>query len=781
MADGRWHSPRYKLVTGKDVTLMEHYEYVGSSPPRPDAKSKVTGRTPYIEELQLRGMLYGKVLRSKYAHARIIRIDTSKADKLPGVLGIVTGAELPFIHGESLKDSRFLARDKVRYMGEGVAAVAAVNEETAERAIELIDVEYEVLPAVFDPEEAAKPGAPLIHEELSTYKCAPGITPIPSTNICNHFQVQRGDVETGFAGSDFILEDTFTTGMQQHSSIETHGAICLVDDENRMTLWANNDSPYRTRKEIADALKLPQMNVRVICAAAIGGNFGGKGGLKAEACAIALAWKIRNKPIRVIFTREEEFTSAIVRHPSVIHLKSGVRKDGTILARKVTFYFATGAYAEKGPTITRFGGVSSAGPYNIPNVSIDGYCVYTNRQMSGALRGYGGPQTAWAYESHMDAIAAKIGMDPLELRLKHVYRDGDRHATGQEIYSEGLSECLEKVAENMEWGKKSLGKNQGRGIACMERAVKTPFGSAAFVKVNEDGTVDILSSTTEVGQGSENVLCQIVAEELVVPLDRVRKASPDTAYTPYDTSTTSSRSTFHMGNAVRSAAADAKAQLLALAAPLLNAQVDDLVITAGNVHVKNRPEISLSFATVMSRHYGHTATVLGRGFFFPKMDAPEEYFSTYQVFWLLGAHGVEVEVNRETGEVKILKVYAAHDTGKAINPSNCVGQIEGGVSMGLGYAMFEEFLFKGANLLNPSFLSYKIPTALDMPDVESILVECPHREGPYGAKGMGETTNVPLPPAIANAIYNAVGVRIKDLPITPDKILDALKKEARKQ
>ncbi len=768
--------PDYISCT-QDDSIMEDYISVGTSPPRPDARSKVTGQALYIEDMQQRGMLYGKVLRSKYPHARIIRIDTSKAEQFPGVIGVVTGADLPFLHGESLKDDRFLARDKVRYRGEGVAAVAAVDEETAERALELIDVQYEELTAVFDPEEAAKPGAPLIHEELETYKCAPGINPIPSTNICNHFAVVKGDVVKGFAESDFIVEDSFTTGMQQHSCIETHGAICLVDDENKITLWANNDSPYRTRKEIADAMKIPQVNVRVICASTIGGNFGGKGGVKAEACALALAWKIRNKAIRVIFTREEEFSSTIVRHPSAVHIRSGVKKDGTIIAREVRLYFATGAYAEKGPTITRFGGVSAAGPYNIANVKIDSYCVYTNRQMSGAMRGYGGPQASWAYESHMDNIAGKLSLDPLKLRLMHVYRDGDRHvASGQEISSEGLKECLEIVAKKMDW-EKPLGKNQGRGIACMERAVKTPFGSAAFVKVNEDGTVDVLSSTTEVGQGSETVLCQIVAEELGVPLEWVRRPTPDTAYTPYDTSTTSSRSTFHMGNAVTRAAADAKAQLLDLAAPLLNAMTDDLVIRGGTVHVKSQPDKSLPVATVMSKHYGHTATVLGRGFYFPKLDAQEEYFSTHMIFWLLGAHGVEVEVNRETGEVKILKVYAAHDTGKAIHPSNCVGQIEGGVSMGLGYALYEEFMFRGAELMNPSFLNYKIPTALDMPKIESILVECAHREGPFGAKGMGETTNVPLPAAIANALYHAVGVRIRELPITPDKILEALRKQ----
>jgi carbon-monoxide dehydrogenase large subunit len=381
----------------------------------------------------------------------------------------------------------------------------------------------------------------------------------------------------------------------------------------------------------------------------------------------------------------------------------------------------------------------------------------------------------------MDIIADKLGLDPLALRLRHVYEDGDFHTNGQQLSSEGLKDCLKAVAEKMEWGKKPLGKNQGKGIACMERAVKTPFGSAAFVKVNEDGSVDVLSSTTEVGQGSSTVLCQIAADELGIPMAWVRKAVPDTSLTPFDASTTSSRSTFHMGNAVKMAAADAREQILKLAAEYLEAKPEDVEIREGNIYLRWAPEKKISISQVLAEHYGSSGTVLGRGFYFPQSEGPVEYFSLNMIFWLLGAHGVEVEVDRQTGQVKILKLYAAHDVGKAIHPQNCVGQIQGGISMGLGYALLEEILFKGGLTLNPSFLNYKIPSALDMPEMVPLVVEYNHPEGPYGAKGMGETNNVPTPPAIANAIYNAVGVRIKNLPITPDKVLEALKRKKEEQ
>ena len=764
-----------------EAVEYETLGYVGRRALRDDAREKVTGSALFLDDMKLAGMLYGKALRSRYPHARIVRIDTSAAEKLPGVRGIVTGAELSFLHGESLCDEPLLARDRVRYLGEAVAAVAATDEETADRALQLIEVEYEELPAVFDVLEAAKPGAQLLHESVEKYKRATGITPIPGTNVCNHFQLTRGDVDKGFAEADFVFEDTFTTPMQQHCCVEPHMSICRISRDNRLTLWCNNDSPFRARQEIAGALKLPMADIRLITPQGIGGNFGGKGGLKSEAVAIALAWKVRGRPIRVLYTREEVFCSTIGRHPSVIRMKTGVKRDGTIVARKVEYYLETGAYAEKGPTVTRFCGVSVAGPYKIPNVRVDGYCVYTNKPLAGAFRGYGGLQAAWAYESQMDIIARKLNLDPLEIRLRQVYEEGDQHITGQELFSHGLKECLERVAKEMDW-KRPRGRDRGLGLAGFERAVKTPFGSAAFVRLNEDGSADILSSSTEVGQGSETILRQIVADEMGVPLDIVRKHTPDTAFTPFDASTTSSRSTFHSGNAVKMAAADVKRQVLDLAAPVLKAEVADLRVRDGKVFVAADPQRSATIADVLRHHFGTCGTVLGRGYYFPEMPLPSaEYYSRYMVHWLLGAAGAEVEVNRKTGQVKVIKIWSASDLGKVLNPLNCEGQVEGGVLTGLGYALTEGIVYQDGVTLNPGWLGYKMPTAWESPEIVSIFVENAHPGGPFGAKGFGETTNVPVPPAIANAIYDAVGVRIRDLPITPDKVLAALQEKERQE
>lgn len=762
-------------LTGSEVKTRQ-FMVVGESALRVDAPAKARGEATFLDDIRLPNMLYGKVLRSKYAHALILSIDTSKAKNLPGVKAVITGADTPYLHGESIVDEPFLDQDRVRYMGDALAAVAAVDERTAHAALELIKVEYQELPAILDPLEAMKPGAVPIHMDLHSYARRPEVNPIKGTNICHYHQFSKGDIEKGFKESDYIFEDTFTTQMQQHCSLEPHAAICLVASNGEITLWCNNDSPYRARRELAEALRLPFNKVRVIVPPYIGGNFGGKGGLKAEAIAVALALKVKCQPVKVVYSREEEFIASLVRHPAIITLKTGVKKDGLIVARQATVVLDTGAYAEKGPSVCTVAAKSFLGPYRISNISIDAYAVYTNKQVAGAFRGYGGCQPAWASESQMDMIASRLGIDPVEIRLRNAYNEGDQHNSGQPLYSVSLKENLREVASLLEWGKGRPRKNQGRGVALLEKIVKIPTASAAFIKLEEDGTVQLLCSTTEVGQGANTVLCQIAAEEIGVPLEMVSRATPDTAVTPFDTSTTASRSTFHMGNAILMAAQDVKRQLLQLAARMFEANPEELNIKNSIIFAKKQPSISMSIEQVLSKRYGFNASILGRGFFYHedhtipgiRPDLVNPYYTHF-------AQGAEVEVDLETGKVNIIKLVGVHDPGKAINPAICYGQIEGGMVMGMGYALMEEILFDQGHTLNPSFGDYKIPGALDVPVLVPVLKEKICEKGPFGAKSLGESITVGIAPAIGNAIYDAVGVRIKDLPICSEKILQALK------
>lgn len=749
---------------------------MGQSAQRVDAPAKARGEATYLDDIRFPDMLHGAVLRSKYPHALILNIETVKAKKLPGVKAVITGADVPYLHGEALVDEPFIARDIVRYMGDAVAAVAAVDEQTARDALELIKVEYKELPAVLDPLEAMKPGAFLIHPEMHSYIRRSVANPIKGTNICHYFHLSKGDIEKGFNESDYIFEDTFTTQMQQHCSLEPHAAICQVAFSGDITLWCNNDSPYRARRELAEAFKLPFNKIRVITPPYIGGNFGGKGGLKAEAIAAALALKVKGRPVKVVYSRKEEFTASLVRHPAVLTLKTGVKKDGVIVALKANIVMDTGAYTEKGPGVTTVAAKYAPGPYRIPNMNIEAYCVYTNKQVAGSCRGFGGCQPAWAHESQIDMIASKLGIDPVEVRVRNAYDEGDIHYSGHPLHSVSLKENLRETARLLEWNSKSPGRNRGRGLALLEKGSKIPSATGAFVKLEEDGTVGVMCSTTEVGQGADTVICQIVAEEMGVPFERVSRAAPDTAVTPFDTSTTSSRSTFHMGNAVLMAARDVKHQLLQMAARMFETNSEELDIENGTVFSRKNRDIAMSIEQILRKRYGSHASILGRGFYYHEDNTvPGIEPSMVNPYFVYFAQGAEVEVDLETGKVNIIKLVDVHDPGKAINPLNCYGQIEGGMVMGMGFATTEEILFDRGRTLNPSFSDYKIPRALDVPPMLPVLREKSCEKGPFGSKAMGESTTVGVAPAIANAIYDAVGVRIKDLPLRPEKIFQALK------
>jgi carbon-monoxide dehydrogenase large subunit len=745
---------------------------VGQPIVRIDAVEKVRGAALYVADIKLPRMLFARTLRSPHPHARILSINVEAALKLPGIVAVVTGHDLDALGGEAVRDMPFLARERVRYVGEPVAAVAAEEESIAEAAINLIEVQYEELPAVFDPVLAAQPGAPLLHEQLEAYEHIGVVQPIPHSNIISVSEEKFGDVAQGFAESDHVWEDTFRMHTVQHGQIEPHCAVAQWGVDGKITLWTPNDGPHRLRKELADALGFPLTRIQVNVPY-LGGGFGGKGGLKAEAVAIALAMKVSPRPVKVIMTREEVFTATLVRHAAVIKIKTGVKADGTLVAREVIAHWDTGAYAEKGPTVVKQATCAAAGPYRIPHVRLVGYCVYTNKVTAGAYRGYGTPQVTWAYESQTDMIARRLGMDPLEFRLKNLLREGDRMATGQTVQAIGLEECLRRVAAELRWHEKPP-PGRGKGIACTYKNTKTPSGSGAHVTLNQDGTVNVLSSTVEIGQGAKTILTQIVADELEIPVRRIVVSFPDTDTTPFDASTTSSRSTFHMGNAVRLAAEDIKAQLRQLGSRLWHCPAEEIEVSDGYAKVRGQEKTALSYEALVKKSYGAGGSVPGRGFYYPQTTEGGGMWSAPSVFWMYGAQGAEVEVDRETGQVKVLKLVAAHDVGRAINPATCSGQIEGGAVHGVSVSVAEEVLMENGRILNANLHDYKMFTALDAPEIVPIIVEAPHPEGPYGAKGIGEPVLSPTAPAIANAVEDAIGVRIHDLPLTCEKVHRAI-------
>lgn len=762
-------------VAGGPVYTAARTRWVGVPLPRIDGVERVDGSAVYGADLRMSHMLYGKTLRSPHAHARLVSIDTEKARRSPGVVAVATGADISGLCGEAIQDMPFLAREKVRYVGEPVAAVAAITEELAEQALDLIEVEYDVLPAVFDPFEAARPDAPVIHEDLGSYSHAQVTKPVPGTNILSVAEFLAGDVRRGFEESDYVFEDVFHTHATQHAQIEPHFAIAMVSALGRITVWSPTNGPHRHRKELADALGIPLTQIRIIVPYT-GGNFGGKSGPRAECIAIALARKTKGRPVRVVFTRDEVFMATRTRHAASFTVKTGVRRDGTLVAREVVGYWDTGAYADRGPSVVRQGTSGAAGPYRVPNVRLVGHCIYTNKHPAAGMRGYGSPQPTWAYDSQMDMIAHRLGMDPLQFRLMNALQEGDTIAATRQItHSVGVTECLTRAAAAIAYGSRS-GPLRGKGIACTMKPTKSPSGSSAFVLLNDDGSVNVVSSANEQGQGVKTILAQFTAEELGVPPDRIGVSDCDTDATPYDASSTSSRSTFHLGNAVCAAARDLKAQIAKEAVRMLACDPEDIVVGDGGVMRMGHPETRLSYSDFMKRLYKAGGTLMGRGFFYPAMDVGggAGVFSGASAFWMYVACAAEVEVNRDTGRVKVVRLAAAPDVGKAVNPLTLAGQIEGGTIHGMSIALFEEIKVQNGRTVNPTFTDYKIATALDCPDVLPIIVESPHRDGPFGAKGMGEPIVSPVAPAIANAIFDAVGVRLTDDRLTPERVFRAI-------
>ena len=604
---------------------------IGQTLPMIDAEERVTGRINYALNVELPGMLVGKILRSPFPHARIASVEASAAQRLAGVGAVLTRDDFGPASGYSAKygrifrDQAVVALDKVRFVGDPVAALAALNEDIAEEALSLIKVDYEELPAVFDEEEALKTDAPLVHDPRPEQQpiFSKLIQDLPGgSNLCSHFKLRRGDVEQGFAAADFVFEAVFRSPPAQHVPLEPHVTVAQFF-HGKLTLWTSTQMPHAVRSQMAELLHLPLARVRVIVET-LGGGFGSKGSLRLEPIASFLALKA-NRPVKIVLRREEEFVT-VCKHPATIRIKTGVMKDGTLVARQVTANFNTGAYSDIGPVVARNGGSAMSGPYKIPHVRIDSRAVWSNLVPAGALRGFGVPQAVWAYESQMDMIAERLALDPVEFRRKNLLRDDDLFATGETLADMHFDDLLDQAAASVKWiandarwlNRDRATKNpsalcRGKGLALVIKATITPSTSTAALKLNEDGSLNVLTSSVECGQGAKTVLAQITADAMHVPMARVSVTDPDTDVTPYDQQTSSSRTTFSMGGAVGRAADDLKRQLLDHAAELLEASVNDLAFENGRVVVRGTPDRSLSYGEIALR--SNQANLIGRGAF----------------------------------------------------------------------------------------------------------------------------------------------------------------------
>lgn len=780
---------------------MKIYSVVGKALPRVDALAKATGAAQFTTDMKLPGMLYGKILRSPHPHARILHTDTSKAEKLPGVKAVVTGKDIgairhAYVDSPTLPaDEYILATDKVRYIGEEVAAVAAVDEDTAQEAIDSIRVDYEELPAVFDPLEALKEGAPQVHEEIvpttttawEDWGARSKSHPLKiKNNICTSLSINHGDVERGFKESDFVREDRFVFPATSHAAMEPHAALASFDPSGKLNIWLTHMGYELKRFWLAKTLGIPLSKVRVH-KAYVGGAFGGRLGLFPHEFLAAYFSRKTGKPVKIALTREEVFTACKVDHRMIIDLKTGVREDGTILAQEMRVINDPGAYRGTSSIVLYIAHTFSSAIYRIPNLKFQGVGVYTNKSVSMPKRGHGMPQARFAIDSQLDLIARDLRMDPLELMRRNVRQKGDVLPNGDKLESCGLGECLEKIARHFNWEerRKKPVENRGLGVGISSMFCGTPlypFGSAAYVKLNPDGTITLFTGATECGQGSDTAMSQIAAEEMGVSLEDVELVSADSELCPPDMGNFLSLGVFISGEAVRRAAADARKQLLEEAARQMGVEVEALEIKGKSISVNSGKDKTVSFAQVLreGQRQGSRA-IWGKGFCQPLPEAElgtsTSHAGRFTDAYSFTVAGAEVEVDRETGKVKVLKTVTADDSGFIINPMSVEGQVEGQVGFAMGDVLLENILTQDGQIMNPAFSDYKLPLAGDMPQVKCLKGEYPDLRGPYGAKEAGECARAALLAAIVNAISNATGTSIKELPITPEKVLKALQAE----
>jgi 4-hydroxybenzoyl-CoA reductase subunit alpha len=802
------------------------FSIIGKPTAMVDAAEKTTGAGKYTDDLSLPGMLVGKILHSPYPHARIRRIDTSRAERLDGVVAVVVGKDAPNPYGilPVGHDEHALALDKVRYVGDNVACVVAVSEAIAEKAMELVDVEYEVLPAYFDPEESMKAGTDLIHDNKPH-------------NLEKDYHHSFGDPDQGFAEADQALEARFIANEVTHAAMEPHSTLASFEidphtgNPGRLTVWSSTQVPYYLQHKLALVLEMPMSQIRVI-KPLVGGGFGGKSEVIPLEIIAAVAARKAKAPVKITYTREEVFWAHRGRPRTIIDLKTGVKNNGRITAVKARVVQDGGAYCSYGVVTILYSGALLGALYDIPNIQYDGYRVLTNKPACGAMRGHGTVNVRFAFESQLDELAAKIGMDPAEIRQRNLLKPPCITVNGLRVQSYGLPECLEKTVERSGWKQRKgkLARGRGLGIACSHYVsgaansiIRSDMPhSTVNIKIDRDGGVVVYTGASEIGQGSDTMTAQVAAETLGCSLSRVRVIAADTDLTPIDIGSYSSRVTFMAGNATLRAADDVKKRIAAAAAKKMGCEVEELVFrddvvfkreSAPSVGKRNQAEgmeVTQAGASVSGRVEGQIlrgslqqkrkeegpkewmtfeeavvaaidfhGALTGTGSYAPPQEARGGKHKGAGVgpspAYSYSAQVAEVSVDEETGEVTVHKVWAAHDCGRALNPVSVEGQIIGSVWMGMGQALTEEMVWKDGMLMNPGLLEYRSPSSIESPEVEAIIVESIDPEGPFGAKECSEGSLAATIPAIANAIYDAVGVRLHECPFTPERVLAALR------
>ncbi|MFZ0448856.1 MAG: xanthine dehydrogenase family protein molybdopterin-binding subunit [Desulfatiglandaceae bacterium] len=752
---------------------MSKFKLIGKRIPKLDAAEKAIGKSVYIQDLKVPGMLHGKILYSKYAHARITHIDTSKAEALPGVRAVLTGADVPpKMKMGFYKDNPPLKSNKVRSFRDEVAAVAATSKEIARKAIKLIEVKYEALPGVFDPETAMQPGAPLIHEDHKT------------NTLKLPWKLHYGDVDAARDAAEFVVEDKYSTTWVTHCCMGTSGALAEFDHTNSLTIYTNTQIPSLAKKDFTEALKtMGIVNPRVrLIKPCIGGGFGSKLDTYAyEHIAILLAHHTR-RPVKLVFDREEEFFATSTRQPTITKISQGCDKNGKLLFRDVSMILDNGAYTCWGATTPSVMMMPITSLYRVGNIRYSAQCVYTNNTYSQAFRGYGNPQATFAIESSMDALAEKVGIDPVEFRRINRNQPGDVTPQGFRISSCGIDQCIEEVFKRLDWTKPKE-KGVGVGLASLihngggARIYKSD-GCGTFIKVDDFGKVEVFTGATDIGQGADNIIGQIVAEELGLKIEDIKVIHTDTQVCPWDVGAHASRTTFVAGNSAYKAAQKIKNHILKLAAQELETTPEKITLCDGFAFQTEVSDQKIQIDKLIRKeHFKYSGEMLSSEVFYDpdNENVARDFTGNSSMTWAFGTHGVRVRVDEETGQVDILDYVAAHDVGRAINPMLLEGQIYGGVLMGVGYALKEQVLSEKGKCMNPNFRDYKVLTAKDAINIQPVIIETIDPYGPFGAKGVGEPGCVPTAPAIANAIYDAVGVRIKHLPITPERVLAALK------